>query len=408
MTVSVPQLAGDVVGSREGRAVLEGALVWDAHVGGRRRVAAEPLVLSPARHADAVRKASEARSLVFRAGERARTDPALRARYRLAPDVARLAEADTGTRARALTRVDLLLGEDGRFVACEVNADCPGGHNETLALPRLARLGGYRGGFDPTCVVAALADELVALAGGQGSPRGVVAVTYATAWAEDLQVAALVVRAVEARGGRAVRVGFSQLRAKPDGVFVRGERVAVLYRYLPLEYMTGEAMGDLADAIARGQLDVVNPASVIHAQSKLSMACLWEWAPSLAEGIFPETRAFAGMDPERLVRESDAWVLKRDLSRVGDHVIVGAMVGPEAFAAAVRDVVEDEEAGAVWVVQRHVAQEWLPTPRGLELLTLGVYFLGDTFVGYFARLSPTRLCTHDAVVVPVFVEGTSA
>src|SRR5690606_11425310 len=143
-------------------------LVWDAFVAGKRRVDLHPIVLSQAAHEEAKRVAVRAVGLVSRAPQASE-----RALYRLHPDVERLAAAarsagDLG----ALARVDLLVREDGRFVACEVNADCPGGHNESVALPRLARAAGMRRGFDPTDVAPRLADRLVQLSGGRGSPRG--------------------------------------------------------------------------------------------------------------------------------------------------------------------------------------------------------------------------------------------
>src|SRR5580704_14398460 len=61
-------------------------------------------------------------------------------------------------------RVDLLLDEDFEWKACEINADCPGGHNESLGLPRLARAAGFTAGHDPSHVVAGLVARLRELA----------------------------------------------------------------------------------------------------------------------------------------------------------------------------------------------------------------------------------------------------
>ena len=36
--------------------------------------------------------------------------------------------------------------------------------------------------------------------------------------------------------------------------------------------------------------------------------------------------------------------------------------------------------------------------------TLGAYLLDGVFAGYFARLSPESHVSHEALVVPVFVE----
>lgn len=370
-------------------------LVWDAFVAGKRRVDLHPLVLSEAAHEEAKRVALRAVELVTRAG----TTPEERALYKLHPDVERLAAAarsagDLGS----LARVDLLLREDGRFVACEVNADCPGGHNETVALPRLARSAGMRRGFDPTDVAPRLADRLVSLSGGPGSPRGTIALLYATAWAEDLQVVAFLERLVRERGGRAIRAPITALSGSP--LAIRGERLAVLYRFYPLEYVAEMPnVGDLVRATERGELSSMSSFASIYAQSKLAMSRAGE------NDVFPETIAFADADHDALARNRGEWVLKRDLSRVGDHVIVGALLNSEdEMRAAVREVADVERHdGDVWIAQRFVPQRPIATPWGPRLVTLGAYVLDGAFAGYYARITCDSHCSHDALALPVFV-----
>ncbi|HSO35717.1 MAG TPA: hypothetical protein VLT33_24480, partial [Labilithrix sp.] len=349
--------------------------------------------------------AKEAAALVFRAAERAAADPGERARYRLHPDVEQLAAAARAAGDRgSLVRVDLLLRDDGRFVACEVNTDCPGGHNESLALPRLARRAGFRGGRDPTSVAHQLADRLVAMSGGQGSPRGVVGLVCATAYAEDLQICALVERLVKERGGRALRMPATGPQASGGGVAFRGERVAVLYRYYPTEYMAEQTnIAALARAVEHGELACLSTFAVIHAQSKLAMARAWASEPLRANAAFPGTFALRDRDAASLLRDRPDWVLKRDLSRVGDHVIVGALESDDAFRVTLDEIAESEQAGEVWIAQRFVPPGYVPTPWGPRCLTLGAYLLDGVFVGYLARLTPTSHCSHDALMVPVFV-----
>lgn len=409
MTASVHRAcAGDPLALPEMLAELEQRwLVWDGCVAGARRVDVHPLVLDARAHHEAVRVAERAAALVFRARDRAAADPGERALYKLHPDVERLAEsARAGGDGNALVRVDLLLQNDGQFVACEVNADCPGGHNETLALPRLAKMAGFRGGRDPTTVAHRLAERLVTLSGGRGSPRGAIAIIYATAYAEDLQVCALVERLVKERGGRAIRMPATAPQESGEGVAYRGERLSVLYRFYPLEYMEEQSnIAALARATERGELCSVSSFSVIHAQSKLAMARAWHAEPEEARGVFPETFAFADRHAAQLACDRPSWVLKRDLSRVGDHVIVGALHEDEAFREALDGIAEAEAEGEVWIAQRFVPTGYVSTPWGPRCLTLGVYLLDGAFVGYFARLTTASHCSHDALVVPVFVEG---
>lgn len=373
-------------------------LVWDAFVAGKRRVDLHPLVLSESAHEEAKRVAVRAVELVSRIpNERER------ALYKLHPDIERLAAAaraagDLGS----LARVDLLMRDDGRFVACEVNADCPGGHNETVALPRLARSAGMRRGFDPTDVAPRLADRLVALSGGKGSPRGAIALVYATAWAEDLQVVAFLEKLVRERGGRAIRTPVTALSGDP--ITVRGERIAVLYRFYPLEYLAEMPnVKGLVRATEKGELSSMSSFACIHAQSKLAMARAFANDPDAAREVFPETIAFADADRAALARDRPDWVLKRDLSRVGDHVMVGALATDEEMRAGIREIEELERDGDVWIAQRFIPQRPIETPWGPRLVTLGVYVLDGVFAGYFARITRTSHCSHDALVLPVFV-----
>ncbi len=141
----------------------------------------------------------------------------------------------------------------------------------------------------------------------------------------------------------------------------------------------------------------------IYAQSKLAMARAFAHDPVAAAEVFPETRAFADLGAERLLAERAAWVVKRDLSRVGDHVFVGALTGAEAFSEILGEVTAADGDGQAWIAQRYVPQAPLSTPWGPQLVTLGAYLLDGGFAGYFARLSPTSHCSHDALVLPVFV-----
>jgi hypothetical protein len=159
----------------------------------------------------------------------------------------------------------------------------------------------------------------------------------------------------------------------------------------------------LANATERGELRCVSSFDVIHAQSKLAMARAWASEPIRANAVFPGTFTLRDLDGAALLRDRADWVMKRDLSRVGDHVIVGALETDEAFRATLDDIAEAEAEGEVWVAQRFVPPGYVPTPWGPRCLTLGVYLLDGAFAGYFARLTPTSHCSHDALVVPVFV-----
>jgi glutathionylspermidine synthase len=382
-------------------------LVWDAWTGGQRRVDLHPLVLGADVHERAVGAARAAWSLAHAASERAHSDEAEATRYRFHPDVTRLCQASRRAGdVASLVRVDLLLRDDGRFVACEINADCPGGHNEALGLPRLAALAGARGGKSPNSVVERLVERLFDLSGGRGSPRGAVALVFATAWAEDLQVCALLERLLTERGARAVRVPPTALVADADGgLTYRGERVAVLYRFYPTEYMEEQdGVEVIARAVEAGRVATLSSFSHMYAQSKLSMARVLAAEPVRGGAVFPETHAFTDVPAAVLERERERWVVKRALSRVGEHVLIGASTDDHTWRRALAEIAERERADdEVWIAQRLVDQRPVDTPWGPRWLTLGAYLLDGEFVGYFARLSPELLASHDAIVLPVLV-----
>jgi glutathionylspermidine synthase len=388
-------------------------LVFDGFVGGRPRVDLQPLILSAHAHRAAVAAAESVVASLGAAAEVALREPEERARYGFHPDVERLALAshragDDGS----LSRVDLLWGADGQFHACEVNADCPGGHNETIALPSLARAYGFRGGWNPTRVVEEAAARLVALARTPEGRPGTVALLYATAYAEDLQVCALLRRAVERRGTRAILTSPTALVGTAEGLTLHGHRVTALYRYYPTEYMEGLAnVPAIADEVASGRLRTLASFSEMYLQSKLVMARGWALRAGLGnhagalEAHVPRTYDVAELPSAAVLADRAGWVLKRAFGRVGDEVFVGALLDDADWRLLVDDVGKRRAGGDRWIAQRFVPQQPIPTPWGPRLVTLGAYVLDGRFAGYFARLTSDSHVSHDALVVPVFAEG---
>jgi hypothetical protein len=376
-------------------------LVWDAFVQGERRVDLHPIVLPRALHDRAVHVAEAVMRDVSAAAAKAHDDPAERALYGLPPSALRLAEAAHFAKDNAsLVRVDLLLGEDGDLHACEINADCPGGHNEALGLPRLARAAGFARGHDPTNVVPAVAMRLAGLARGQA-----VGMIYATAYAEDLQVCAILRRELKRLGVRGILAPPTAPQLSPSGdLTVRGVSVGALYRYFPTEYMEGqENVSAIAQAIASGRVRTLSSFAHVFTQSKLSLA---RARAARAGSHLPDTFDVVDVPEADLRRDRAQWVVKRSYSRVGEDVIVGTLCTQEDWELALTSVLDERLRGESWVAQRFVKQRPMETPWGPRLLTLGVYLLDGAFVGYFARVTPTSYVTHDALVLPVFVEAT--
>lgn len=397
------------------RALAAEHLVFDAFVGGHRRVEAQPLVLPRAIHRDAVRAAEETVRAIDWVAARAHDAADERARYRVHPSIERLVRASWGAGDRAaLVRVDLLLREDGRFVACEVNADCPGGHNETLALPALARRAGFHDAASPPCAAELLADRLAALAIEADGEAATVGCVYATAYAEDLQICVLLRRLLEARGVRAILAPPTMPRFDRGRLRIGDAALGAVYRYAPAEYMEGQRnLDDWEAAIGGGVVRTLSSFAHLYAQSKLAFARATSLAaaglppPDVRAAIaarLPETHDLADVADPTLLGDRAAWVVKRAFGRVGDEVFVGALHDDEDFRAVVAEARALQAEGEAWIAQRFVPQRPIATPWGAQLLTLGAYVLDGRFAGYFARVTPESHVSHEARCVPVFVQ----
>jgi glutathionylspermidine synthase len=383
--------------------------VWDAFVGGRRRVEITPLLLPHALHQAAIRAAEDVVRAVGRVTALTHTDAGERAHYGFDADTLRLAAAShTAGDDAALMRVDLLLDEQGVWKACEINADCPGGHNESLGLPRLARSAGFLSGCDPTRVVDALVARLRAMADG-----GAVGLVHATGYAEDLQVCALLARKLEIEGTRAILAPATAPTMRGDDLAIRGQPVRALYRYFPTEWMSGQRnVESIARAVERRRVRTLTGFSHVFTQSKLAFARCWARIASgehpapdreVWRTHLPETHDLREVDRETVARHRVDWVIKRALGRVGDEVFVGELFDDEHEWEALLDLVlERALQGERWIAQRFVRQLPIPTPWGRRLVTLGAYVLDGRFAGYFARITPHSHVSHDALCVPVF------
>jgi glutathionylspermidine synthase len=389
-------------------------LIFDAYLAGSRRMEVHPLVLPHEMHEAAVLAAEEVVATLGRVAAHAHGDAAERARYGLSADSLRLAAAshESGDNA-SLVRVDLLLSEDGTWRACEINADCPGGHNESMGLPRLARAAGFEAGLDPTHMLESLADRLIELATLPGEPPGVVALMYATAYAEDLQVCAIVQRVLAQKGARSILVSPMAPRFDTGELRVGAQIVRALYRYYPTEYMDGQGNLDgICQAIRAGRVRTMTSFAHMFAQSKYSFARAWAHEPTLdvadravVRRHVPPSFDVANLSRDRLATEREEWVLKRAYGRVGDEVFVGPLLAQDEWMETLDGVLAKRAAGESWIAQRFVRQRTVGTPWGDRFVTLGAYVLDGRFVGYFTRITPESHVSHGALCVPVFTEA---
>ena len=179
------------------------------------------------------------RVVVSAVAARAHDDAGERARYRLPACVEALASASRASGDDAiLARVDLLLGEDGEWRACEINADCPGGATEARSAshaspapaagfrearrshardrrPRRSPARARAGARHRPDARHRLRRGLADLRAPPAPPRGSLAA-----------LRALLVPPTSPRASAAATL-----------LVARGEPLGVLYRYFPAEYM---------------------------------------------------------------------------------------------------------------------------------------------------------------------------
>jgi len=404
----VPISADSLLDPSLARDLAEKYFLWDAFVGGQRRVEVCPLVLSPGLHAAAVQAAEDVVRVIGGVAAAAHEDLREQGLYGFDEDTIRLAAASRASGDSAsLMRVDLLLAEDGEWKACEINADCPGGHNESLGLPRLARAAGFLSGHDPTRVVPRLVERLRELADG-----GAVGIVHATGYAEDLQVGALVARELERTGVRVVRASPTAPQSRGGDLCIYGEPVRALYRYFPTEWMSGQRnVESIARVVEAGRVRTLTSFAHVFTQSKLAFARCWknlEESPDrdVMRRHIAESYDVLEVARDDLVAGRNGWVVKRAMGRVGDEVFVGPLLSDDGWTYLVDAIRARVAYGERWVAQRFVRQRPIPTPWGDRLVTLGAYVLDGCFAGYFARVTPHSHVSHDALCVPVFTSAS--
>jgi hypothetical protein len=265
-----------------------------------------------------------------------------------------------------------------------------------------------------------LAGHLAGLARSPEGDPGHVGMIYATAWAEDLQICALLQRALAKMGVTATLGPPTAPHLEGGALVLGGKPVRALYRYFPTEYMEGQKnLDDFVTALEQGMVRTVPSFSQMYAQSKLSFARAWALRESLGaahreaiERWVPETLDLGEVPGEQLLEAQAAWVLKRAMGRVGDQVFVGMLTSQAYWRGLVDELAALRAAGSrgsagvareAWIAQRMVRQRPIPTPSGDRFVTLGAYVLDGRFVGYFARVTPQSHVSHDALCVPVFV-----
>jgi hypothetical protein len=233
---------------------------------------------------------------------------------------------------------------------------------------------------------------------------------FATAYAEDLQVCALLQRKLDEMGVRAILASPTAPRARRGQIVIGNTPVRVLYRYFPTEWMEGQKnVSGIAEAVAAGRLKTLTGFGHIYTQSKFAFTRAWHHEAALDANDravlhrhIPYSLDLLTVPREDLIANRASWVVKRSMGRVGDQVFVGQTYAEDDWIPLVDEIREARASGQVWLAQRFVVQRPVTTPWGDRYVTLGAYLQDGNFAGYFARITRTSHVSHDALCVPVF------
>jgi glutathionylspermidine synthase len=295
-----------------------------------------------------------------------------------------------------LVRFDFHHTTDGWRIS-EANSDVPGGLNEASGLstlmaehyPGTAPAGDAAGAY--ACVMRT------------SLPAGAhVALVHATAYSDDRQVMTYLARRFAASGMRTSLISPAHLRwqggrARLDTAWSSAP-VDALVRFFP-----GEWLPNLPSAcgwsrfFAGGSTPVSNPASAILTQSKrfpLTWEALRTPMPTW-RALLPETR-----DPREVPwRDSDEWVLKPALGRVGEDIAMRGVTEARQLKRLTRDA---RWFPSNWVAQRRFTATALRV-HGMDVYpSIGIYTIDGHAAGAYGRIAAQPLIdgrARDAAVL---------
>lgn len=370
---------------------------WDTYACGDLLILNESLVLERADHEEVVRITEGLHAALGRFEGRVLADPdALRALG--IPEAVRPLVLDAPPASLQCARYDLFATEDGRWMVSEFNEDVPGGFNEAVGLPDLlgapgeglAWSGDFRG-----LVVEAL------------RPYGSIALLYATSYAEDLQHMLVLEAWLRAEGHETVLASPEHLEPGRFGLGrprFQGRAVDAAFRFFPGEWMAPLPNLDVWRRLAH-RLPMMNPLRALVRQSKTLFA-LWQQADlpaedrALVERHLPRTEPFRRERLDAYREERERWVLKRAFGRMGDAVVLGALVSPADWDRALADAARDPDS---YGVQERFLVAPVPFRSGPQYPSLGAYLVNGRFAGYYSRVARRPFITHEAPHVATLV-----
>lgn len=367
-------------------------LMWNAYVDGRLSALAEPIRL-PKSELDELASLSERfAKLLEKTIDLVLRDPALLAFYRFNPLLRRMIESEVRRLPIALARYDAFRTPGGwRF--SEFNCDVPGGVHEGAGLNDL--IGGDRSRFR---VVELLTESVC-----RETVRPTVAVCYASGYAEDLEQCQFLRREWNRVGIRAILCNPENLVWNGRDLRAFGERIDLVYRFFPVEWLQEvENFDALLSAARSGGLPMINGFTAMIPQSKKTMAFWHEridlfdaGEQELIRAHVPRTETFRVAELDRYRRDRDRLVVKRQFGRIGEEVLMGSHCTDDEWADWLGWPASEPEQ---WIVQERFDN--LPIPVDGETLygCFGPYVVDGRFAGLYNRFARDGFIAFNALV----------
>ena len=372
---------------------------WDPQVEDVCTVSDIPLVLDAAAWQDLTISAEALAREVAAAEDELGSQPHLHARLGLPRGVGRaLRRGAAGVKRRAVrfVRFDFHLTADGWRIS-EANTDVPGGLNEASGLPRI--IAPYFPGTRPVGEVAsAYADAILTAAGADAR----VALVHATAYTDDRQVLAYLGKTLAARGARSSLVSPAHLRWHEGRASLVSESSAAgldaVVRFFPAEWMPNlpRACG-WPSFFADTAIPITNAATAILTQSK-RFPLVWDAMRTSLDtwrALLPATR-----DPREVQwQNSDEWVLKPALGRVGEDIGIVGVTPSTEWARIAKNVRRYPDH---WVAQRRFNATPVMLGGRPRYPSVGVYTVNGRVVGAYGRIAERPLIdarARDAAVL---------
>jgi len=279
----------------------------------------------------------------------------------------------------------------------EANADVPGGFIEASAFAELACR--YYGGT--VCAPDATdqyAQAIVAALGGGAR----IALVHATAYTDDRQVMLFLADRFAARGLEPVPAGPTDLlwtagRAELAG---GGGRLDGIVRFFPAEWLPNIPRRHTWRRFFQESVTPQsNPGYSLIVQSK-RFPLLWDRLDTdlpTWRGLLPETR-----DPRDAAwRDSDEWVLKPALGRVGEGIGIRGVTAEMEWRRIVKEV---RKHPRYWAAQRRFAMLATQSAGANLYPCLGVFVIDGKACGIYGRASSRPLIDSRAQDIPILLK----